>query len=73
MKPLENSIFDTVKKDTGEELNAGSIENEDNKNQQNGITQSALVDNSSKNATQQTINIMGNMNLATENELKFQR
>lgn len=73
MKPLENSIFDTVKKDTGEELNAGSIENEDNKNQQNGVTQSALVDNSSKNATQQTINIMGNMNLATESELRFQR
>jgi len=69
--PFENDLFDTVK-DTGEELNAGSIENEANKNKQSEVNQSAVVDSSVKNSSAQTINIMGGMNLATQNELRFQ-
>ena len=71
MEPLENSIFNTVK-DTGDELNAGSVENEANKNKSAGVTQSAVVDSSVNSSSAQTINIMGGQPLATANELRFQ-
>jgi hypothetical protein len=71
MEPLENSIFNTVK-DTGEKLNAGSIENESNKNKSAGVTANTSVDNSTKSSSAQTINIMGGQPLATANELRFQ-
>ena len=69
--PFENDLLNTVK-DTGAELNAGSIENEANKNKSSDINQQAVVDQSVKSSSAQTINIMGGMNLATANELKFQ-
>ena len=71
MESLENSIFNTVK-DTGDELNAGSVENEANKNKSAGVTQSAVVDSSVNSSSAQTINIMGGQPLATANELRFQ-
>ena len=58
--------------DSGEELNQASIENEDNKKQVNGVNQSAVLDQSVKQSTAQTINIMGGQPLATQNELRFQ-
>jgi hypothetical protein len=73
MKPLENSIFDTVKKDTGDQLNNASIENESNKSKSDGLTANTAVDNSTKSSSNQTINIMGpSLGLATANELRFQ-
>ena len=69
--PFENDLFNTVK-ETGDELNAGSIENEANKNKQAEVNQSASIDSSVKSSSAQTINIMGGMNLATANELRFQ-
>ena len=69
--PFENDLLNTVK-DTGAELNAGSIENEANKNKSSDVNQQAVVDQSVKSSSAQTINIMGGMNLATANELKFQ-
>ena len=69
--PFENDLLNTVK-DTGNELNAGSIENEANKNKTSDVNQQAVVDQSVKSSSAQTINIMGGMNLATANELKFQ-
>ena len=72
MKPLENSIFDTVKKDTGDQLNNASIENESNKSKSDGLTANTAVDNSTKSSSNQTINIMGGQPLATANELRFQ-
>tara|TARA_B100000902_G_scaffold66553_1_gene72949 strand:+ start:338 stop:2134 length:1797 start_codon:yes stop_codon:yes gene_type:complete len=69
----KESIDSEVKK-TGEDLNAASIENDANKNKSSGTNQSAVIDQSSKLSSAQTINIMGGgMNLATANELKFQR
>lgn len=73
MKPLENSIFDTVKKDTGDQLNNASIENESNKSKSDGLTANTAVDNSTKSSSNQTINIMGpSLGLSTANELRFQ-
>ena len=69
--PFENDLLNTVK-ETGDELNAGSIENEANKNKSSDVNQQAVVDQSVKQSSAQTINIMGGSNLATANELKFQ-
>ena len=70
MTDLEGSIFNTVK-DTGEELNTGSVKNEENK-QTGGLTANTAVDNSTKSSSNQTINIVGGQPLATANELRFQ-
>ena len=71
MEPFENALTKGVM-NTGEELNAGSVENEANKNKSSDVNQQAVVDQSVKQSSAQTINIMGGSNLATANELKFQ-
>ena len=71
MAPFENALTKGVM-DSGEELNQASIENEDNKKQVKGVNQSAVLNQSVKQSTAQTINIMGGQPLATQNELRFQ-
>ena len=65
--------IDAEVKQTGEDLNQASIENETNKAQSGGVSQQAVIDSSTKSSSAQTINIMGGgMPLATSNELRFQ-